>query len=416
MTSGSTVQPAGALSGPPRTPARERRLVLVIAAIVFVDTMFYAAIAPLLPTLAHQLHLSKLSAGLMTAAYPIGTLIGSLPGGLLASRAGPKFTVFTGLTLLAGSTLAFGFVQTAAGLDIARFVEGIGGAFSWTGGLAWIVAEAPPARRGELIGGALGAAIGGALFGPVIGTIAGAVGRSAAFSGVVVLAVILIDQARRLPSPHTISGQGLGHLFRALSNRGVVIGMWLVTLPAIASGLLNVLGPLRLHQLGATAVGIGATYVIATAVEAVVSPTIGRLSDRRGRWLPLRFGLAAATVVLVCFTLPATPIAQAIVVVAIAVTLGAFWAPAMALLSEAADVSGLDQGLAAALMNLAWAGGQIVGSGGGGAVAKSAGDALPFVVTAGLCATTLVVLGQMRRLAPESVQDRNHDHDDDHEQ
>ncbi len=88
----------------------------------------------------------------------------------------------------------------------------------------------------------------------------------------------------------------------------------------------------------------------------------------------------------------------------------------MALLSEAADFSGLDHGLAAALMNLAWAGGQIVGSGGGGAVAKSAGDALPFVVTAGLCATTLVVLGQMRRLAPESVQDRDHDHDHDHEQ
>ena len=186
--------------------------------------------------------------------------------------------------------------------------------------------------------------------------------------------------------------------------------MWLVTLPAIASGLLNVLGPLRLHELGATAVGIGATYVIATAVEAMVSPAIGRLSDRRGRWVPLRFGLAAATVVLVCFTLPSTPIAQAVVVVAIAVTLGAFWAPAMALLSEAADVSGLDQGLAAALMNLAWAGGQIVGSGGGGAVAKSAGDALPFVVTAGLCATTLIVLGRGAGWPPASVQDRNHDH------
>jgi len=389
--------------------------VLVIGAIVFVDTMFYAAIAPLLPTLANQLHLSKLSAGVMTAAYPIGTLIGSLPGGVLASRAGPKFTVVTGLALLACSTLAFGFVQSAAGLDVARFVEGIGGACSWAGGLAWIVAEAPPARRGELIGGALGAAIGGALFGPVIGTIAGAVGRGPAFSAVVVFAVILIDQARRLPSPHTMSGQGLRHLFDALSNRGVVIGMWLVTLPAIASGLLNVLGPLRMHRLGATAVGIGATYVVATAVEAVISPMVGRLSDRRGRWVPLRYGLAAATVVLVCFTLPAAPVTQAIVVVAIAVTLGAFWAPAMALLSEAADTSRLDQGLAAALMNLAWAGGQIIGSGGGGAVAKSAGDTLPFVVTAGLCATTLIVLGRLRRLAGASPQDRDHDHHHDHQ-
>jgi MFS family permease len=367
-------------------------LVLVIGAIVFVDTMFYAAIAPLLPTLAHELHLSKRSAGVMTASYPVGTLIGSLPGGVLAARAGPKRTVFLGLMLLASSTLAFGFLQTAAGLDIARFVEGVGGACSWAGGLAWIVAEAPPDRRGELIGGALGAAIGGALFGPVIGTIAGAVGRGPTFSAVVVFAVLLMDQARRLPSLHSVSGQGLRALPPALSSRGVLAGMWLVALPAVASGLLNVLGPLRLHRLGASALGIGAAYVIATAVEAAISPIIGRLSDRRGRLVPLRFGLGAATAMLLCFTLPGQPVPQAIVVIAIAVTLGAFWAPAMAMLSEAADVCGLDQGLAAALMNLAWAGGQVVGSGGGGAVAKSAGDGLPFVLTAALCATTLVVL------------------------
>ena len=161
----------------------ERRLVLVVGAIVFVDTMFYAAIAPLLPALSHQLHMSKLSAGVMTASYPLGTLLGSIPGGVLAARVGPKFTVCAGLSLLGSSTLAFGLLNSQALLDVARLVEGIGGACSWAGGLAWIVAEAPPDRRGELIGGALGAAIAGALFGPLIGTIATAAGRAPTFSG-----------------------------------------------------------------------------------------------------------------------------------------------------------------------------------------------------------------------------------------
>jgi len=56
----------------------------------------------------------------------------------------------------------------------------------------------------------------------------------------------------------------------------------------------------------------------------------------------------------------------------------AFWAPAMAMLSDAAEARSLDQGLAAALINLAWAGGQIAGSGAGGALAKAAGDGVPI--------------------------------------
>jgi MFS family permease len=368
--------------------------VFVIGAIVFVDTMFYAAIAPLLPTLAHQLHLSKLSAGVMTASYPLGTLLGGVPGGLLAARAGPKTTVCAGLGLLGASTLAFGFLHNALLLDLARFVEGIGGACSWAGGLAWIVAEAPPSRRGALIGGALGAAIGGALFGPVIGTIATAAGRGPTFSGVVVLAVLLIVAARALPLTHEASGQGVRELRESLRSRTVITGMWLVALPAIASGMINVLGPLRLHRFGASAAAIGATFLVAAAIEAVLSPLIGRISDRHGRIVPLRFGLACATALLLSFTLPAMAGLLAALIVVIAAALGLFWAPAMALLADAAEHRGLDQGLAAALMNLAWAGGQIAGSGAGGAVAKATSDAVPMAIAAGLCALTLLALSR----------------------
>jgi MFS family permease len=381
------------------THAAERRLVLVIGAIVFVDTMFYAAIAPLLPDLAHQLHLSKLSAGTMTAAYPAGTLVGALPGGMLAARYGPKLAVIAGLTLLAASTLAFGLLDDAAALDAARFAEGLGGACSWAGGIAWIVAEAPMGRRGALIGSALGAAIGGALFGPVIGTIATAAGRAATFSGVVVISGALILQARRLPSPKFGTDQGVRAAVAALRDRPIAVGMWLVALPALASGMVNVLGPLRLHRFGGSAAAIGATFLVAAALEAMLSPVIGGLSDRRGRLVPLRFGLIAATAVLLCFTLPRDAFLLAVVIVAIACALSAFWAPAMAMLSDAADAHGLDQGLAAALMNLAWATGQIGGSGFGGAAAKAVGDGFPMIVVSVLCAATLVMLARWPRRA-----------------
>ena len=58
-----------------------RRLLLLVCGLVCVDTMLYAALTPLLPRFAHDLHLSKAGAGVLVAAYAAGALVGGLPGG-----------------------------------------------------------------------------------------------------------------------------------------------------------------------------------------------------------------------------------------------------------------------------------------------------------------------------------------------
>jgi fucose permease len=80
-----------------------RRLLVLACAIVFVDTTFYAAITPLLPRFEDQFALSKSAAGVLVAAYPAGTLLGAIPGGYLAARAGVRATVVLGLALLVAS-------------------------------------------------------------------------------------------------------------------------------------------------------------------------------------------------------------------------------------------------------------------------------------------------------------------------
>jgi MFS family permease len=371
-------------------------LVVVVGAVVFADTLLYAVLAPLLPELARSLSLSKASAGLLTAAYPIGTLVGSIPGGLLVVRIGPRATVLIGLWLLALSSAAFGWVHPIAALDAARFAEGVSSACSWAGGLAWIVTATPAAERGSLMGRVLGAAVGGALFGPVLGTVASAVGRPAAFTAFAATIAALIAATRALPVPPRELASDVGVL-RSLRRREVAVAAWLVALPAIGSGALGVLGPLRLHQLGADAVAIGAAYLIAAAVEAAISPLIGSLSDRRGRMLPLRLGLATTAIALACFTLPGSALVLAALIVVSSATLGLFWGPGMALLADAAQEFGLHQGLAAALINLAWGAGQVIGSGAGGALAKGGGDALPMVATAALCVVTFAGLRALPR-------------------
>jgi predicted MFS family arabinose efflux permease len=70
----------------------------------------------------------------------------------------------------------------------------------------------------------------------------------------------------------------------------------------------------------------------------------------------------------------------------------------MALLSEGADVVDLDQGLAFALMNLAWAVGQFSGSAAGGSIAQATSDAVPEIALALVCGATLTfVLARVRR-------------------
>jgi MFS family permease len=153
-----------------------RRLFPLVAAVVLVDTMFFAAVAPLLPHYSDELDLSKTAAGVLTAAYPAGTFAGSIPGGWLAARWGVKPTLLCGLVLLGVTSFVFGFANHIVLLDAARFVQGVGGAFMWAAGMAWLVSATPPERRGQTIGAALAAAIVGVLFGPVLGGAATLVG------------------------------------------------------------------------------------------------------------------------------------------------------------------------------------------------------------------------------------------------
>jgi MFS family permease len=375
-----------------------RRLFALVAAVVLVDTMFYAAIAPLLPQYSDDLDLSKTAAGILSAAYPAGTLLGSLPSGWLAARIGVRRTMLVGLTLLAGSSLAFAFGDTVAILDTARFAQGLGGACAWTGGLAWLMAAAPRDRRGELIGSALAAAIAGVLLGPVLGGAATVAGPEPVFGAVALVAVGLAARAASLPSPPPSEAPALRQIGAALVSVPVLGAVWLVALPSLFAGVFDVLVPLRLDELGASGVAIGAAFLVAAAVEGVSSRAAGALSDRIGRERPIRAGLVACGVSAVLLPLPEVALVLAVALAGAALALSLLWAPSMALLSDSAEAAGVDQAFAFALVNLAWAGGQVLGGSAGAAVADAYSDALPYAICAALFALSLAALGARVRV------------------
>jgi MFS family permease len=367
-------------------------LLVFVCAVVFVDTVFFTAVTPLLPHYVHALRLSKAEAGILVAAYPIGTLLGAIPGGLFASRLGVRPAVVTGLTLMSAATLVFGFAGSAVPLDLARFVQGVGGACTWAGSLAWLASAVPVDRRAAALGVAFSAAVGGALFGPVVGALASNVGTGPTFAGATVAGACLIVASLLIRVPSGDESQSLRSALLALKDPSLVGGMWLTFLAGLSFGVVDVLAPLRLSSLGATAVLIAAAFLGAAALEAALAPVIGRIADRRGRALPVRLSVSCSVVVslLLPFVVP-----KALLVIVLIVGLPAFgtlFVPAAAMISDGAQHENLHQGLGFGLSNLAWAGGQAIAAAGSGALAQATTDTVPYVLLAAAFASTLVIL------------------------
>jgi MFS family permease len=366
-----------------------RRLIILASAMIFFDVAFFSAIAPLLPDYADELGLNKGEAGILSAAYAAGTLVASLPAGFVASRIGPRRTVIGGLLLLGVSSLVFGFAEQFALLNGSRFVQGIAGALIWSGALTWLITTAPDEKRGSVIGIALGTAVGGALFGPALGAMAGTVGTEAVFSSVLVITVALSLAAARLPESRTPERQTLSEVMTTMVSRPVLEGTAFVAVPSLMFGAVEVLVPLRLDALDGGHVVIALGFVGGALLEAALAPLAGRISDRVGRRLPYVVGLSICAVAMVAIAF--VPTLGLVLSGLILTSLGAglCFAPALTLLSDIAEASGLHQGFASGLSNMAWALGQVIGGVGGGVVAGLTGNAPPSLAIALLLVSTV---------------------------
>src|SRR3954449_8625780 len=366
-----------------------RRLLILASAMIFIDVAFFAAIAPLLPEYVDHLGLSKAEAGILSAAYAAGTLLGALPAGYVASRMGPRKTVIYGLLLLGLASLVFGFAEQILLLDAARFIQGIAGALIWSGALTWLITAAPEEKRGSIIGTALGTAVAGALLGPALGAIAGSIGTEPVFSSVLVFTILLAIGAARLPETRAPERQTLREMLGTLVSRPILEAAAFVAVPSVMFGAIEVLVPLRIDSLGGGHGLIAAGFIAGAALEASLAPFAGRLSDRVGRRLPYAIGLsvcAAAMVVIAAVDTLGLVLAGLILT---SLGAGLCFAPALTLISDVAESSRLHQGFAAGLSNMAWASGQVIGGGGGGVVASLTGNAIPSIAIALLLLTTV---------------------------
>jgi len=365
-------------------------LIRLIKALLMLESALYAAITPLLPHYEHTLGASKPALGVLAAAYAGGVIPGAFLGGWASSRAGVRWATLAGLFLLAAGTAAFGFATTLVELDTLRVVQGIACGLIWGGALTWVIAVTPAASRGALLGGVMSAAIFGTLVGPLLGIAAVSIGAELTFGLVAATAVVLAGRLLRFAEPRRAEPGPRLRLRQIFGNRGLMTGCCLVTLDALTIGATNVLVPLRLARLGASTVAIGAVFLIASGGSALISPGLGRITDRRGIVPPAAGGLVLSATLMALIPLPDSALALAVLsVLALGGPLTASMIPAGTLMTASAERAGIALVASTMLFNLAFAVGETFGAPAAAGVASATSDAVPFVALAGLMLLSL---------------------------
>jgi MFS family permease len=369
-----------------------RRLLALSCAIVLVDTIFYAALYPLVPYFEEELGLSKSVVGVLSGAYGAGVLAGSVPGGYLASRSGVRVTALVGLTLMSVTSVMFALADTTWLLVLTRFAGGFGSALSWVAAFTWLVDRAPQERRAELIGVMVSSAVVGALLGPVLGSVAATVGLLPAFAAVALAGMVIAVWAAFEPASASSGNVSLLPALGMLRRPLLLTSLWFIGLSPLLFSALAVLVPLDLHRLGWGAAAVGAVFFISAVFEVFIHPLLGRWSDRSGYRAPVFAGLLASIGILLLLTWAGNPWVIGLLVVLAAGAFNATLVPGTALFSRGTEKAGMDRAVAFAITNFAWASGYAVGAPVGGFLADLRGDALSYLVLTVVCLLTIVAL------------------------
>lgn len=367
-----------------------KRLTLVAPAI---EASLYTASAPLLPHYSEKLELTQTEAGVLFATYAAGMIAGSVAGAVFADRPGPRLTLLGGLGLLAAASLGFGLADSIALLDTARLLQGLGAGLVWSALLAWLIADEPAAGRGDAIGSAVGSSLLGSLLGPILGTLAAAIGPAPVFGAVGLVATSVACWAARIPGPRRSPAGNTAPPLSAFTDRRLLATFGLALLPWLMMGMLGTLVPLRLNAAGAPTATIGIAFFLSALIAGLLSPRVGRLTDR-GRTLPLlTAGLLASAASLAALAYAdATWAITMLTVIALCVGLCLVGTPGFVLVSHSGEAAGLAPGPTAALINLAFAGGEMLGAVLSPMAARAFSPVAPYLVLCGLQMTVAAAL------------------------
>lgn len=284
-----------------RIAASPDAILVLVALVIFMDMAIYGLLIPVFPEYAPRLGVDESFVGIVFGLYAAMLLLFSIPMGLLSDRVGRRPLIVVGMLLLALATALFGFSATATHLIVARVVQGIAAAATWSAGLALLAETCDPARLGEKMGIALSAVGFGTVIGPVIGGLLFEyLGYTATFliPAVLVAGVGLVAFAVPV---RTCRQKERSTVLPAKNRRLLAACAVVVVAVAATYGIVDPYLPVHLHAaFSASPATIGLVFAVLAVAAILAQPAAGRIYDRYGGSRHLVSGgllLSAAAVV-----------------------------------------------------------------------------------------------------------------------
>lgn len=173
-----------------RLSRRGRSPIPIVVGTVFVDTIGFAMVLPLLPSYAARLGVAPSSVGLLIASYSALQFLLAPLWGRVSDRIGRRPVLLIGLVGSVASYLLFAVADTFLLLLLSRVLDGASGA-SINVAQAYLADETRRTQRARAMG-IVGASVGmGFIVGPVLGGITAGIGT--AMPGLVAAGITLVN-------------------------------------------------------------------------------------------------------------------------------------------------------------------------------------------------------------------------------
>jgi DHA1 family solute carrier family 18 vesicular amine transporter 1/2 len=262
----------------------------------FVEGVTASIIVPVLPPLLAARGVSGMDIGLVFSGYGAGLVLSTPIVGLWVDRRGARRPMLSGLALLLVASLLLAYAEALWLLVLARALQGVACATTWSAGLTWLAWTWRDLDRGRAMGLFLSANAVGMLAGPLLGgLLVDLIDPRAPM--LLCAALAALDGAARL----TLSGPDLPPGPGGLRLQAAHLPLLLtVALGAVALSVAEPLLPVHLTRLDLGPAAIGALFAVATATYSVCAPLAERVGQRTGHLRAAALGL-----LLVSLTLPA---------------------------------------------------------------------------------------------------------------